>query len=243
MPSIDYVATYLGGDVVPGSDMAMSAVRWAGIDEIERGDLRLLIPNQPWLFRRAVAVHTLLKDEQVDLEPWETTQPHHRAPFEKAIAAVLFTDIVNSTRTTASVGDVVWRTTLQEHDRMARRVIHDEYSGRRVRHTGDGLLAVFASVVDAVSAAKQMQHEAAALGIRLRAGLHVGEVELTARNVFGQAVVKASRVCDAAAAGELLVSQTVVDLLARSGVRCERPRTIALKGLGEAVVYTADTPI
>jgi class 3 adenylate cyclase len=156
--------------------------------------------------------------------------------------AILFTDIVDSTGTTASVGDMAWRSVLQGHDRMARRVV-DEYSGRIVRHTGDGLLAVFASVVDAVDAAKQMQQEALALGIRLRAGLHVGEVERTATNVFGQAVVMASRVCDAAAAGELLVSQTVVDLLAGSKVRIERARALALKGLGEAVVFTAATPI
>jgi class 3 adenylate cyclase/8-oxo-dGTP pyrophosphatase MutT (NUDIX family) len=242
MLSIDYAATYLGGDVVPGSDMAMSDIRWAGIDEIERGEVSLVVPTQPWLIRRAVAVHTLLKNEQVNLEPWETTNPHHGAPVEKAIMAVLFTDIVDSTGTTASVGDMAWRSALQGHDRMALRVV-DGYGGRIVRHTGDGLLAVFASVVDAVDAAKQMQQEAAALGIRLRAGLHVGEVELTAANVFGQAVVMASRVCDAAAAGELLVSQTVVDLLAGSKVRIERARALALKGLGEAVVFTADTPI
>ena len=70
MLSIAYVATYLGGDVVPGSDMAMSDVRWASVAEIERGEVSLLVPSQPWLFRRAVAVHSLLRGEQVDLEPW-----------------------------------------------------------------------------------------------------------------------------------------------------------------------------
>ena len=83
MLSIDYVATYLGGDVVPGSDMAMSDIRWAGIDEIERGEVGLVTPTQPWLFRRALAVHTLLKNEQVDLEPWQTTNPHHGAPSRR----------------------------------------------------------------------------------------------------------------------------------------------------------------
>jgi len=71
MLSIAYVATYLGGDVLPGSDMAMSDVRWATVAEIERGDVRLSAPpSQPmWLFRRAIAVHALLKDDDVDLEP------------------------------------------------------------------------------------------------------------------------------------------------------------------------------
>ncbi len=70
MLSIAYVATYLGGDVVPGSDMALSDVRWVTIAEIERGDVSLLVPSQPWLFQRAIAVHALLKDDEVDLEPW-----------------------------------------------------------------------------------------------------------------------------------------------------------------------------
>ena len=70
MLSISYVATYLGGDVLPGSDMAMSDVRWATVTEIEQGEMSLLVPSQPWLFQRAIAVHTLLKDDKVDLEPW-----------------------------------------------------------------------------------------------------------------------------------------------------------------------------
>ncbi len=70
MMSIAYVATYLGGEVLPGSDMAGSDVRWATLAEIERGDVSLLLPRQPWLLRRAIAVHALFKDDEVDLEPW-----------------------------------------------------------------------------------------------------------------------------------------------------------------------------
>jgi 8-oxo-dGTP pyrophosphatase MutT (NUDIX family) len=72
MLSFAYVATYLGGDVLPGSDMAMSDVRWARVAEIERGDVTLSTPpSQPkWLFRRAIAIHALLKHDEVDLEPW-----------------------------------------------------------------------------------------------------------------------------------------------------------------------------
>ena len=70
MLSIAYVATYLGGEVLPGSDMATSNVRWATVGEIERGDVSLTVPSQPWLFQRAIAVHALLKDDKVDLEPW-----------------------------------------------------------------------------------------------------------------------------------------------------------------------------
>ena len=70
MLSIAYVATYLGGEVLPGSDMAMSDVRWSTLAEIERGDVSLLVPSQPWMFQRAIAVHARFKDDEVDLEPW-----------------------------------------------------------------------------------------------------------------------------------------------------------------------------
>jgi 8-oxo-dGTP pyrophosphatase MutT (NUDIX family) len=79
MFSIGYVATYLGGDVVPGSDMALSDVRWATLAEIERGDVRLLVPSQPWLLRRALAVHALFKDDDVELEPSDKTLGWPRA--------------------------------------------------------------------------------------------------------------------------------------------------------------------
>jgi 8-oxo-dGTP pyrophosphatase MutT (NUDIX family) len=71
MLSLAYVATYLYGEVVPGSDMAMSEFRWASLGEIESGELTLSVPSQPWLFRRAFAVHALFKAEAVELEPWQ----------------------------------------------------------------------------------------------------------------------------------------------------------------------------
>jgi 8-oxo-dGTP pyrophosphatase MutT (NUDIX family) len=71
MLSIAYVATYLGGEVVPGSDMANSEVRWAGSRELQSGDLTLLVPSQPWLFERALAVHSCFSEAQVELEPWQ----------------------------------------------------------------------------------------------------------------------------------------------------------------------------
>ncbi len=75
MLSIAYAATYLGGDVVPGSDMAGSAFRWVGLSEIESGTVRPIVPMQLWLFRRAAAIHSLLKDSHVELEPWEAMTP------------------------------------------------------------------------------------------------------------------------------------------------------------------------
>jgi class 3 adenylate cyclase len=239
MLSVAYVATYLDGEVLPGSDMAMSEFRWAGLREIESDQLSLSVPSQPWLFRRALTVHALFKDEQFELEPWQATAPRG-AGLDRALAAILFTDIVKSTNTTVSLGDVAWLQLLQDHDRMVFRVVRG-HGGRIVEHTGDGVLALFGSVGDAVAAAKRIQQEADTIGIAVRAGLHAGEVELLAARVVGQAVVVASRVCAAASGGELLVSQTAADLLAGSQVRIAHPRTIPMKGLGEAVVFAANT--
>ena len=71
MLSIAYAATYLSGDVVPGSDMTGSDFRWVRLSDIERGAFRIVVPAQTWLFQRAAAVHSLFKDTEVALEPWE----------------------------------------------------------------------------------------------------------------------------------------------------------------------------
>jgi 8-oxo-dGTP pyrophosphatase MutT (NUDIX family) len=71
MLSIAYVATYISGEVVPGDDMATSAVRWAGPQEIASEELVLVVPSQRWLFRRALAIHQLFRDDSDDLEPWQ----------------------------------------------------------------------------------------------------------------------------------------------------------------------------
>ena len=240
MLSIAYVATYVDGDVVPGSDMAMSEFRWASLHEIESGRLSLAVPSQSWMFRRALTVHRMFKGEQVELEPWQAAAPR-RVGVDRVLAAVLFTDIVNSTSTTVSIGDLPWLDLLKDHDRMALRVV-SRHSGRIVKHTGDGLLALFASVGDAVAAAKSIQGQVVAIGVGVRAGVHVGEVEVLAADVSGQAVVMASRICAAASAGELLVSQTAANLLAGSQVRVEGPKEIQAKGFGEVVVFAASTP-
>jgi class 3 adenylate cyclase/ADP-ribose pyrophosphatase YjhB (NUDIX family) len=240
MLSIAYVATYVDGDVVPGSDMAMSEFRWASLHEIESAQLSLAVPSQSWLFRRALTVHALFKGEQVELEPWQAAAPR-RVGVDRALAAVLFTDIVNSTSTNVSIGDIPWLNLLKDHDRIALRVV-SRHGGRIVKHMGDGLLALFASVGDAVDAAKSIQEQAEAIGVAVRAGVHVGEIEVLAADVFGQAVVMASRICAAASAGELLVSQTAANLLAGSQVHVEGPKAIEMKGLGEVVVFAARTP-
>lgn len=86
MLSIAYAATYLGGDVVPGSDMAGSEWRWVGLSEIESGAVRTTVPMQPWLFRRAAAIHSLLRDAEVELEPWEVMTPNEVASAVRGVS-------------------------------------------------------------------------------------------------------------------------------------------------------------
>lgn len=239
MFSIAYCATYLDGDVAPGHDMAMSDHRWAPLEEIEGGSLSLLVPSQPWLFRRAVTVHRLFKDEVVELEPWRSAESSLGGRSDRVLAAILFTDLVDSTDTAVQAGDTAWLDLLQRHDRMLHAVT-SQLSGRVVKSTGDGALALFGSVADSVAAAKAIQSRAREIGLVVRAGIHVGEIVRTSVDVTGQAVVMASRLCGAAAADELLVSGTAANLLAGSSVQVGPPRSVALKGFGVSDVFPAN---
>lgn len=236
MLSIAYAAHYRGGRVSPGSDMSMSEHRWIGIDQIESSQVTLLAPTQPWLFRRAIAVCHLFRDDQVDLEPWVPSIPFNPLRGDRVLSAIVFIDFVASTLSTVQLGDKRWVDLLEQHDRVARRVI-DQQGGRIVKHTGDGLLALFSSAAAAVAATTILRTEAASLGIGVRAGVHVGEHELTPHDVAGQAVIAASRLCDLAGPGEVLLSSIAAALLTGSDVPIGEPRLVTLKGLGEQDVF------
>lgn len=152
-----------------------------------------------------------------------------RAP-DRALATVLFTDIVDSTRRAAEVGDRAWRRALDSHDELARREI-DHHGGRLIKMTGDGILATFDAPGRAVRCGLSMVAGAAALGIAIRSGLHIGEVELRGDDIGGIAVHTAARVGALAGSGEVLVSRTVVDLVAGSGLRFDDRGEHALKGV------------
>jgi class 3 adenylate cyclase len=139
-----------------------------------------------------------------------------RPPSDRAFATVLFTDIVGSTEQAARLGDAGWRQVLDEHDRMAARLLRDS-RGRLVKSTGDGVLAVFDGPGRAVRCACALRDEVGRLGVRLRAGLHSGEVELRGQDVGGLAVHIASRVEALAGADEVLVSRSTANLLAGEG--------------------------
>jgi class 3 adenylate cyclase len=148
------------------------------------------------------------------------------------LAAVLFTDIVGSTEKAATLGDRRWRTVLDRHDEVIRTHV-ERFHGTLVKGTGDGALATFDGPTRAVRCALALVDAVRELGIEIRAGVHVGEIELRGDDVGGIAVHIASRVCDQAARNEVYVTRTVRDLVAGSGLQMHIRGMYALKGVPE----------
>jgi class 3 adenylate cyclase len=156
---------------------------------------------------------------------------------DRMLATVLFTDIVGSTEHAARLGDREWRALLDRHHHLVRRAL-SRFRGREVHTTGDGFLATFDGPARAIRCASAIQDGVQRLGIDLRAGLHTGEIELMDDEVGGIAVHIGARVAATAGAGEVLVSSTVKDLVAGSGIDFEDRGTHALKGVpGEWRLY------
>ena len=152
---------------------------------------------------------------------------------ERVLATVLFTDIVDSTRRVAELGDRNWRAVLDRHNDIARREI-SRYRGREIKTTGDGFLATFDGPARAVRCAHDIADGVrTTLGIDIRSGVHTGEIEVKGDDIGGIAVHIASRVAAIAGAGEVLVSATVRDLVAGSGLRFRDVGRHAAKGLPE----------
>jgi class 3 adenylate cyclase len=149
---------------------------------------------------------------------------------DRVFAALLFTDIVGSTEKTTELGDRRWRELLDRHDALVRSTLA-RFGGRWVNPTGDGLLATFDGPARAVHCAEAIATGLRTHGLAVRAGLHAGEVERRGEDVAGIAVNIARRVCDAAQPEELLVSRTVTDLVAGSGLEFDDRGEHELKGV------------
>jgi pimeloyl-ACP methyl ester carboxylesterase/class 3 adenylate cyclase len=152
------------------------------------------------------------------------------AELDRALATVLFTDVVGSTERAAQLGDRRWKELVEEHHRRVRGQLA-RYRGVEVDTAGDGFFATFDGPARAVRAATSIVEAVAPLGIDVRAGVHTGEVETIDGKVGGMAVVIGARVGAAAGASEVLVSQTVKDLVAGSGLRFEDAGEHELKGV------------
>ena len=159
---------------------------------------------------------------------------------DRVLATLLFTDVVGSTERAAALGDRAWRALLDAHHALVRREL-ERHRGREVEFTGDGLLARFDGPARAIRCACAIRDGVRSLGLEVRAGLHTGEVELAGEGVRGIAVHIGARVSTEAGAGEVLVSSTVKDLVAGSGLHFEERGARALRGVpGEWRLYAAD---
>lgn len=149
---------------------------------------------------------------------------------DRTLATVLFTDIVDSTRRAAELGDADWRRLLDRYNRAAAEVV-ERFRGRLIKSLGDGHLATFDGPARGVHCALRLIEETRGLGISLRAGLHTGEIELLDDDVGGIGVHIGARVAALAGPEEVLVSSTVADLVVGSGIRFEPHGQHELKGV------------
>jgi len=156
---------------------------------------------------------------------------------DRVLSTVLFTDIVGSTERARELGDRGWHDVLDEHHTRVRGVL-EQYRGREVDTAGDGFFASFDGPARAIRAACAIREGVLALGIEIRAGLHTGECELMRDKIGGIAVHTGARVAAAAEPGEVLVSSTVKDLVAGSGIVFADRGERDLKGVGSWRLYS-----
>ena len=166
-----------------------------------------------------------------EMEEFLTGDRHVPAP-QRVLATLLFTDIVESTRTAAALGDRRWKTLLETHDAVVRAELK-RFHGREVKTTGDGFLAVFDGPARAVRCGLALIGQLRRLSVDVRAGVHTGEVELADGDVHGLGVHVAARVMSLAGPDELLVSSVVRDLSVGSGLAFADRGRHMLKGVPE----------
>jgi class 3 adenylate cyclase len=152
---------------------------------------------------------------------------------DRMLATVLFTDIVDSTRKVAALGDHRWRELLTEHDALVRREL-ERFRGHELKTIGDGFLATFDGPARAVTCAGAIRDRAHTLGITVRAGVHTGECEMIGDDIAGVAVNIAARISALAAPDEVLVSRTVTDLVYGSGIEFKDRGLVELKGVPDS---------
>ncbi len=155
---------------------------------------------------------------------WGAAEP------ETVLSTVLFTDIVGSTERAAKVGDRRWAELVASHHALVRRLL-DRFRGRELDTAGDGFFASFDGPARGIRCARAIIESVRELGLEVRAGLHTGECELIGDKLGGIAVNIGARVASEAGAGEVLVSSTVKDLVAGSGIRFADRGTVELKGV------------
>ncbi len=187
----------------------------------------------PWAVHEGAVVR--------EVERFLATVWAEEVDLDRALATVLFTDIVGSTEKVAELGDTGWRDLLEHHHAIVRALLA-RYRGREIDTAGDGFFASFDGPARAVRCALAAVQAARPLGIEIRAGLHTGEVETIGDKDGGIAVSIGARIGGMAGASEVLVSQTVKDLVAGSGLEFEDRGEHELKGVPGAWNIFAATP-
>jgi class 3 adenylate cyclase len=173
------------------------------------------------------------------IEAFLAGEQQQRIP-DTVLATVLFTDLVGSTERAVELGDRAWRELLEQHDAAVRREL-ERYRGTELDTAGDGFFARFEGPARAIACALAIMHRVSELGLEMRAGIHTGECERVGEKIAGLAVNVGARISAAAGAGEVLVSGTVKDLVAGSGIEFEDRGAHRLKGVpGEWRLYAVD---
>jgi class 3 adenylate cyclase len=175
------------------------------------------------------------------IEAFMEGTPSRQIP-DTVLATVLFTDLVDSTRRAAELGDRAWRTVLERHNELVRMELA-RFRGVEVDTAGDGFFASFDGPARAIACARAILDRMPEIGLGVRAGIHTGECERVGEKIAGVAVNVGARISVAARAGEVLVSGTVKDLVAGSGIEFEERGAHELKGVpGEWRLYAVNAP-
>ena len=153
---------------------------------------------------------------------------------ERLVTTLLMSDIVDSTRTAARLGDAAWKQLLADHNRVVRAQF-DRFRGREVNTTGDGFLAMFGSAVGALRSAVALRDGVSGLGIEVRIGIHTGEVDVLPNDIGGVAVHAVSRIMALGQQSEIIVSSVTRGLGEGSGLRFEDRGRHAVKGLEQPI--------
>ena len=168
----------------------------------------------------------------INLNPSPGLGEFEGGDFDRIVATLLMTDIVDSTARAQEMGDARWRTLLTRHNVIVRRVL-ERFRGREVTTTGDGFVAVFDGAERAIRAAQEMRRALADIDVQIRAGIHTGEIELEGDDVRGLGVHICARVMALAGPGELYASWATRELLAGSSIAFEDRGSHAMKGVSD----------
>lgn len=230
-------------NVLPLVSVPTLVIHNTGNSYVRVGHGRYLAEHIPGarLVERDSADHFPLPDDDLlgAIEEFVTGSRSHERHDERVLATVLFVDVVGSTERARELGDQTWRRMLDHFQETARTVLA-AYDGRLEDTAGDGCLATFAGPARAVRCAARVRDDVRRAGLEVRCGLHTGEVTRRTDGVAGIAVHIGARICDLAAPGEVLVTRTVRDLVAGSGIAFEERGEHELKGVPDTwTVYAA----